>query len=140
MTIINSEMQRNHCVQGCVSLLHNGTSTSEERWNRMSQTSAFHVTVFLISYQSASRVLHTLVTEKAGLVCDAECSEDGCWGPGPDQCLSCAHFRLGNRCLPDCDSVSGYVALMTLSCIRRVNILLPVLNVMLFFCLLCYQR
>ncbi|XP_021924577.1 epidermal growth factor receptor isoform X4 [Zootermopsis nevadensis] len=45
--------------------------------------------------------------EKAGLVCDAECSEEGCWGAGPDQCLSCAHFRLGNRCLPDCDSVSG---------------------------------
>ena len=87
-----------------------------------------------------SRVLHTLVTEKAGLVCDAECSEDGCWGPGPDQCLSCAHFRLGNRCLLDCDSVSGYVALMTLSCIRGINILIPVLNVMLFFCLLCYQR
>ena len=46
-------------------------------------------------------------SEKAGLVCDSECSKDGCWGPGPDQCLSCAHFRLGSRCLHDCDSVAG---------------------------------
>nr|CAD7256550.1 unnamed protein product [Timema shepardi] len=42
-----------------------------------------------------------------GLVCDPECSSDGCWGPGPDQCLSCKNFQLANRCLRDCDSVSG---------------------------------
>nr|CAD7430777.1 unnamed protein product [Timema monikensis] len=42
-----------------------------------------------------------------GLVCDPECSADGCWGPGPDQCLTCKNFQLANRCLRDCDSVSG---------------------------------
>ncbi|XP_067003526.1 epidermal growth factor receptor isoform X2 [Anabrus simplex] len=36
------------------------------------------------------------------MVCDPECSAEGCWGPGPDQCLSCAHFQLGNRCLQNC--------------------------------------
>nr|XP_023021161.1 epidermal growth factor receptor [Leptinotarsa decemlineata] len=42
-----------------------------------------------------------------GLVCDEQCSKDGCWGPGPDQCLSCAHFRLGTKCLENCSVVSG---------------------------------
>ncbi|XP_063244948.1 epidermal growth factor receptor isoform X2 [Bacillus rossius redtenbacheri] len=42
-----------------------------------------------------------------GLVCDPECTAEGCWGPGPDQCLSCTHFQMGDKCLPDCDSVSG---------------------------------
>lgn len=50
--------------------------------------------------------------EKEGLVCDQECSSEGCWGPGPDQCLSCANFQLGNICLQDCDIVSGYVKLI----------------------------
>ncbi|XP_014252271.1 epidermal growth factor receptor isoform X2 [Cimex lectularius] len=38
-----------------------------------------------------------------GLVCDPQCSSEGCWGPGPDQCLSCANYRLGTTCLQDCD-------------------------------------
>ncbi|XP_025829040.1 epidermal growth factor receptor-like [Agrilus planipennis] len=38
----------------------------------------------------------------SGLVCDEQCSNDGCWGPGPDQCLSCAHFSLGSTCLQNC--------------------------------------
>lgn len=42
-----------------------------------------------------------------GLICDDQCSRDGCWGPGPDQCLSCAHFRLNNRCLQNCSIVPG---------------------------------
>ncbi|KAF5909462.1 proprotein convertase subtilisin/kexin type 5-like, partial [Clarias magur] len=39
--------------------------------------------------------------------CDPECSEDGCEGPGPHQCVSCLHFYLkfknGTRtCLSQC--------------------------------------
>ncbi|XP_075230071.1 epidermal growth factor receptor isoform X2 [Lycorma delicatula] len=44
---------------------------------------------------------------KEGLVCDPQCSTEGCWGPGPDQCLSCANYQLGSTCLQDCDVVSG---------------------------------
>ncbi|KAI5730760.1 hypothetical protein M8J76_017108 [Diaphorina citri] len=40
---------------------------------------------------------------KEGLVCDKQCSVEGCWGPGPDQCLSCANYQIGNRCLQDCE-------------------------------------
>lgn len=40
--------------------------------------------------------------EARGLVCDPQCSRDGCWGPGPEQCLSCAYYKLGNKCLQDC--------------------------------------
>lgn len=42
-----------------------------------------------------------------GLVCDTQCTSKGCWGPGPDQCLSCANYRLANKCLADCDAVAG---------------------------------
>ncbi|CAH1179272.1 unnamed protein product [Phaedon cochleariae] len=42
-----------------------------------------------------------------GLVCDAQCSKHGCWGPGPTQCLSCDNFKLGNRCLQNCSVVQG---------------------------------
>ncbi|CAH1394458.1 unnamed protein product [Nezara viridula] len=44
---------------------------------------------------------------KEGMVCDPQCTSEGCWGPGPDQCLSCNNYRLGNTCLQDCDAVAG---------------------------------
>lgn len=45
--------------------------------------------------------------KERGLVCDEQCSGDGCWGPGEDQCLSCAHFKYGNKCLQNCSVVQG---------------------------------
>ncbi|XP_034255203.1 epidermal growth factor receptor isoform X2 [Thrips palmi] len=42
-----------------------------------------------------------------GLVCDKQCSTEGCWGPGPTNCLSCAKFQFQDRCLPDCDTIGG---------------------------------
>ncbi|CAB3382971.1 Hypothetical predicted protein [Cloeon dipterum] len=47
---------------------------------------------------------------KEGLVCDKECSKDGCWGPGNNQCLSCANYQLGNECVHDCESKGIYKA------------------------------
>lgn len=42
------------------------------------------------------------------LQCDPECSNDGCWGPGPDQCLSCANYRShDNTCIKSCSEHSG---------------------------------
>ena len=46
--------------------------------------------------------------ERENLVCDPQCSEEGCWGPGPDQCLSCANYIFNNTCIQDCDAISGY--------------------------------
>ncbi|CAG7730524.1 unnamed protein product [Allacma fusca] len=44
---------------------------------------------------------------KMGEVCSSQCSEDGCWGPEPNDCLSCAKFRLGDRCIPSCNATIG---------------------------------
>ncbi|KAF4528940.1 hypothetical protein B566_EDAN017078 [Ephemera danica] len=45
--------------------------------------------------------------QREGLVCDKECTNEGCWGPGDDQCLSCENFQLGSNCLRDCDTIAG---------------------------------
>ncbi|XP_044760747.1 epidermal growth factor receptor isoform X2 [Coccinella septempunctata] len=47
------------------------------------------------------------VCKRKKLVCDDQCSEDGCWGAGPDQCVSCAHFRLSDTCLQNCSILPG---------------------------------
>lgn len=44
------------------------------------------------------------IEELAGLVCSDECTANGCWGPGPDQCLDCKHFKYNGTCLRTCDS------------------------------------
>ncbi|XP_011298700.1 epidermal growth factor receptor isoform X1 [Fopius arisanus] len=44
---------------------------------------------------------------KEGLICDKQCSHEGCWGPGPTQCLSCMNFILGNICLENCTALPG---------------------------------
>uniref|UniRef100_A0A3Q1IFN8 Receptor protein-tyrosine kinase n=1 Tax=Anabas testudineus TaxID=64144 RepID=A0A3Q1IFN8_ANATE len=42
---------------------------------------------------------------KEGYACDPLCSPDGCWGPGPNQCVSCKNYRRGGTCVPDCINV-----------------------------------
>lgn len=44
---------------------------------------------------------------KRGHVCDPLCSSDGCWGPGPDQCVSCKKYSRGGTCVPDCMFLTG---------------------------------
>ncbi|XP_071315173.1 receptor tyrosine-protein kinase erbB-4-like isoform X2 [Trachinotus anak] len=41
------------------------------------------------------------------MVCDPLCSEAGCWGPGPDQCLSCRYFSRGRTCVDTCNVYEG---------------------------------
>ncbi|XP_077369919.1 receptor tyrosine-protein kinase erbB-4-like isoform X2 [Festucalex cinctus] len=43
------------------------------------------------------------------MVCDRMCSDEGCWGPGPDQCLSCRYFRRGRTCVESCNLFYGEV-------------------------------
>uniref|UniRef100_A0A672J273 Receptor protein-tyrosine kinase n=1 Tax=Salarias fasciatus TaxID=181472 RepID=A0A672J273_SALFA len=45
--------------------------------------------------------------EQQNLTCDEECSEDGCWGPGPTMCMSCLHFDRRGRCVPVCNLLQG---------------------------------
>ncbi|XP_032814462.1 receptor tyrosine-protein kinase erbB-4-like isoform X3 [Petromyzon marinus] len=42
-----------------------------------------------------------------GAVCDLLCSEHGCWGPGPDQCISCRFFRRARSCVESCYITEG---------------------------------
>ncbi|XP_056158078.1 receptor tyrosine-protein kinase erbB-3-like [Lampris incognitus] len=42
-----------------------------------------------------------------GRVCDPLCSSDGCWGPGPNQCLSCKNYSRGGTCVPQCKFLTG---------------------------------
>ncbi|XP_070409614.1 melanoma receptor tyrosine-protein kinase isoform X2 [Nothobranchius furzeri] len=39
--------------------------------------------------------------------CHHQCSEDGCWGPGPDMCVSCLHFNRRGRCVAQCNLLHG---------------------------------
>ncbi|KAK7893676.1 hypothetical protein WMY93_022828 [Mugilogobius chulae] len=41
------------------------------------------------------------------MVCDRMCSDEGCWGPGPDQCLSCRFYRRGRTCVEACNLFDG---------------------------------
>lgn len=45
--------------------------------------------------------------EKAELVCDGQCSNDGCWGPGPHQCLSCQNYVFDETCVQNCTILPG---------------------------------
>ncbi|KAK5863570.1 hypothetical protein PBY51_000593 [Eleginops maclovinus] len=42
-----------------------------------------------------------------GHVCDPLCSDSGCWGPGPDQCLSCRNFSRSCTCVGSCNFNTG---------------------------------
>ncbi|KAM6925620.1 receptor tyrosine-protein kinase erbB-3b [Xenentodon cancila] len=42
-----------------------------------------------------------------GHVCDPLCSDSGCWGPGPHQCLSCRNYSRGGTCVGSCNFYSG---------------------------------
>ncbi|KAE8626456.1 hypothetical protein XENTR_v10006636 [Xenopus tropicalis] len=42
-----------------------------------------------------------------GKVCDPLCSNNGCWGSGPDQCLSCRNYSRNGVCLQSCNFTEG---------------------------------
>uniref|UniRef100_A0A8C2IRM4 receptor protein-tyrosine kinase n=1 Tax=Cyprinus carpio TaxID=7962 RepID=A0A8C2IRM4_CYPCA len=48
-----------------------------------------------------------LRAQRQGHVCDPLCSSEGCWGPGPDQCVSCKNYNRGGTCVPQCNFLSG---------------------------------
>ncbi|KAM4699455.1 receptor tyrosine-protein kinase erbB-3 isoform 2-T2 [Discoglossus pictus] len=42
-----------------------------------------------------------------GKICDPLCSAAGCWGPGPDHCLSCKNYSRGGICVSSCNFYNG---------------------------------
>ncbi|TNN82478.1 Receptor tyrosine-protein kinase erbB-3 [Liparis tanakae] len=47
------------------------------------------------------------LAECEGHVCDPLCSDSGCWGPGPDQCVSCRNYRRDGTCVASCNFHTG---------------------------------
>lgn len=47
------------------------------------------------------------VCEAQKLVCHPQCSASGCWGPAPNECLSCKSYRLEDTCIDKCDTSKG---------------------------------
>jgi len=48
-----------------------------------------------------------------GLQCNEQCARDGCWGPGPDECLSCNNYKVDDYCVANCsstESLFGFLA------------------------------
>uniref|UniRef100_A0A6Q2YN96 Receptor protein-tyrosine kinase n=1 Tax=Esox lucius TaxID=8010 RepID=A0A6Q2YN96_ESOLU len=39
--------------------------------------------------------------------CDRLCSRDGCWGPGPNMCLSCLYYSRAGSCVESCNLLNG---------------------------------
>lgn len=46
-------------------------------------------------------------TEQQKQTCDSECTDMGCWGPGPDMCVSCRHFSRRRHCVRLCNVLNG---------------------------------
>lgn len=55
-----------------------------------------------------------------GMVCNELCSSDGCWGPGPDQCLSCKRFIRGRTCIDSCNLYDGWDVPLVLSVLINI--------------------
>uniref|UniRef100_A0A3B5ARF5 Receptor protein-tyrosine kinase n=1 Tax=Stegastes partitus TaxID=144197 RepID=A0A3B5ARF5_9TELE len=39
--------------------------------------------------------------------CDQQCTEVGCWGPGPSMCVFCRHLDRRGRCVQSCNLLQG---------------------------------
>jgi len=48
-----------------------------------------------------------------GLHCHEQCAQDGCWGPGPDECLSCNNWKLDDYCVDNCTSTQQLVGYLS---------------------------
>merc|ERR1719228_39421 len=51
-------------------------------------------------------------------ICDTQCSESGCWGPGKGMCLSCKHYNVENECVGSCDPNLGLYQASKKECMK----------------------
>lgn len=42
-----------------------------------------------------------------GYRCHEQCTDEGCWGLGPDECLSCNNYKVDDYCVQDCSSTKS---------------------------------
>ncbi|OTF83614.1 epidermal growth factor receptor-like protein, partial [Euroglyphus maynei] len=86
---------------GSVAILENQDLcfASQIDWRKVANSSAHHILMQSNRNESECKA--------EGLVCHSECASDGCWGAGPDECVSCKSYRLGETCVSNCNSSLG---------------------------------
>ncbi|XP_075463320.1 receptor tyrosine-protein kinase erbB-4 isoform X3 [Ascaphus truei] len=73
----------------------------------------YHTINWTSLFRTPSQKTHIRQNKKAEnctserMGCDSLCSTSGCWGPGPDQCLSCRYFSRGKTCVKSCNLYDG---------------------------------
>ncbi|XP_041712660.1 receptor tyrosine-protein kinase erbB-3 isoform X1 [Coregonus clupeaformis] len=87
---------------GNVYLTHNANLCYHHtvNWTRLFTGHATHLNDI-----KDNRPLRECVEE--GHVCDPLCSDSGCWGPGPSQCLSCRNHSRDSTCVAHCNFYTG---------------------------------
>lgn len=65
------------------------------------------VIVFTVAGSELKSTLCLHHPEQQNRTCDKECSDEGCWGPGPHMCTSCRHLHRGERCVALCNLLHG---------------------------------
>jgi epidermal growth factor receptor len=51
-------------------------------------------------------------------MCDSQCSQDGCWGPGNKLCLDCKTFSVEKECVASCDPNLGLYRASERECMK----------------------
>uniref|UniRef100_A0AAV2LYR5 Receptor protein-tyrosine kinase n=1 Tax=Knipowitschia caucasica TaxID=637954 RepID=A0AAV2LYR5_KNICA len=73
--------------------------------NSVNWTQLFRGSRVRVNNINSNKPWETCVEE--GHVCDPLCSDSGCWGPGPDQCLSCRNYSRDGTCVNSCNFHRG---------------------------------
>uniref|UniRef100_A0AAY4APJ6 Receptor protein-tyrosine kinase n=1 Tax=Denticeps clupeoides TaxID=299321 RepID=A0AAY4APJ6_9TELE len=92
-------------VNGGIILLHGNPQlcyTDSVPW-----TSILHASQSLNLIRNGNQ--DPAVCEDEGRVCHPLCGEEGCWGPGPTQCVKCVKYQRGTECVEDCNVLQGMV-------------------------------
>ncbi|XP_077592656.1 melanoma receptor tyrosine-protein kinase-like isoform X1 [Stigmatopora nigra] len=73
--------------------------TCSDQWTRLFRSKDQSVVLKNVSSpRSCQEQNHT---------CDPQCSQQGCWGPGPAMCVSCRHFQRKGSCVASCNLLRG---------------------------------
>ncbi|XP_054621745.1 melanoma receptor tyrosine-protein kinase-like isoform X3 [Dunckerocampus dactyliophorus] len=73
--------------------------TRNDQWARLFRSSDQIITV--------RNVASSQLCQQQNHTCDVQCTDQGCWGPGPAMCVSCLHFDRRGRCVASCNLLHG---------------------------------
>ncbi|KAM9333231.1 melanoma receptor tyrosine-protein kinase-like isoform 2-T2 [Pholidichthys leucotaenia] len=73
--------------------------TQTNQWSRLFRSTKQTVNV--------SGVTSPDVCAQRNRTCHQECTDDGCWGPGPSMCITCRNFSRRGHCVASCNLLQG---------------------------------